>query len=66
MHERDDKRVEAVERLEKARDEHTRRSDQYDDAEGSSAELPAFTELKAAEEQFAAREAWLRWIDRDY
>jgi hypothetical protein len=33
---------------------------------GSSNELPAFTQLEAAEEQFAAREAWLKWIDRGY
>jgi hypothetical protein len=56
----------AVERFEAAREERDRRSDQYDAAAGSTSELPAFTELKAAEEQFAAREAWLKWVERDY
>jgi hypothetical protein len=56
----------AIENFEAARDERDRRSEQYDAATGSSSELPAFTELKAAEEQFAAREAWLKWVERDY
>jgi hypothetical protein len=59
-------RPEAVERFEAARDERDRRAEQYDAASGSSHELPAFTELRAAEEQFAAREAWLKWVERDY
>jgi hypothetical protein len=66
MHAPDDTRSRAVERLEEARDKHDARSDQYDAAAGSTAELPAFTDLKAAEDQLAAREAWLTWIDRDY
>ena len=66
MDERQDKRAEAVERLEQARNQREKRSEQYAAAEGSSTELPALTDLKAAEEQFAAREAWLAWIDRDY
>jgi hypothetical protein len=56
----------AVERFEAARAERDRRAEQYDAASGSPKELPAFTELKAAEEQFAAREAWLKWVERDY
>jgi hypothetical protein len=56
----------AVKRFEAAREERDRRSEQYEAAGGSSKELPAFTELKAAEEQFAAREAWLKWVERDY
>jgi hypothetical protein len=56
----------AVERFERAREERDRRSAQHDAATGSPSELPAFTELKAAEEQFAAREAWLKWVERDY
>ena len=31
-----------------------------------SFKLPALTALEAAEDQFAAREAWLKWIDGDY
>jgi hypothetical protein len=42
-----------------------RQSDHYDAARGSHDELPAYTELQAAKEQFAAREAWLAWIDRE-
>ena len=56
----------AAERFDAARDDRDRRADEYEAARGSSAELPAFTELKAAEEQFAAREAWLKWIEREY
>jgi hypothetical protein len=56
----------AVDRLDGARTERDRRADEYDSASGSPTELSAFTELKAAEDQFAAREAWVKWIDRDY
>jgi hypothetical protein len=35
-------------------------------ADALSSELTAFTELQAAEEQLAAREAWLKWTERDY
>ena len=55
----------AVDRLDAARDDRDRRVGDYEAARGSSAELPAFTELKAAEEQFAAREAWLKWTQAD-
>ena len=66
MRDRDDSRAEAVERLHGARERRARCSERYESARGSSKELPAFTELRAAEEQFAAREAWLKWIDADY
>jgi uncharacterized protein YqfB (UPF0267 family) len=56
----------AVERFQAAREERDRRAGQYDAASGSSNELPAFTELQAAEDQLAAREAWVKWIERDY
>ena len=59
-------RPNAVERLQTARQERDRRAEQYDAASGSSEELPAFTELRAAQEQFAAREAWLKWTEREY
>lgn len=55
----------AVERFEAAREERDRRSDQHGAAQGSADELRAFTELKAAEDQFAAREAWLKWTEKD-
>jgi hypothetical protein len=56
----------AVERFQEAREERDRRAVQYDAASGSPNELPAFTQLQAAEEQLAAREAWLKWIEREY
>jgi hypothetical protein len=66
MQDRDESRAQAVEQLHGARERHASCSERYESARGSSEELPAFTELAAAEEQFAAREAWLKWIDRDY
>ena len=62
----DESRRQAVDRLQGAREQHTRSSERYEAAEGSSGELSAFTELKAAEEQSAAREAWLEWVDRGH
>jgi hypothetical protein len=56
----------AVERFQAAREERDRRAVRYDAARGSPSELPAFTKLQAAEEQLAARQAWLKWIERDY
>jgi hypothetical protein len=56
----------AVERFEAAREERDRRAGRHDAASGSPEELPAFTELQAAEDQLAAREAWLKWVERDY
>jgi hypothetical protein len=56
----------AIERVGAAREERDRRAEQYAAASGSPRELPAFTELQAAEEQFAAREAWLKWVEREY
>ena len=57
----------AVERFQTAREERDRRAGLYEAVRGSpSSELSAFTELQAAEEQLAAREAWLEWTERDY
>jgi hypothetical protein len=61
-----DTRERAVERLRAARERRTLQSRRYEAARGSPAELLAFVELRTAEDQFAAREAWLAWIDRDY
>jgi hypothetical protein len=54
---------EAVERLWAAREERDRRAAEYDAASGSPGELSAYTELQAAEQQLAAREAWLSWAE---
>ena len=54
----------AVERLQSARrNRHVR---QYDAARGSPRELAGYTQLQAAVEQFAAREASLSWPHRGY
>lgn len=66
MHDKGETHALAVERFTAARAERDRRSDEYEAATGSPTELVAFTELQAAEDQFAAREAWLLWLDRDY
>jgi hypothetical protein len=55
-----------VERLEAAREERDRRAGECRAASGSSDALPTFVELKAAEEQLAAREAWLKWTESDF
>lgn len=66
MEKRRETRIDAVERLETAREEQARRGEQLDAASGSTEELPARAMLRAADDQFAAREAWLRWTERDY
>jgi hypothetical protein len=55
-----------VERFEVARQERNRRAGVYRAASGSPDELPAFIELKAAEEELAARGAWLEWTETDF
>ena len=56
---------EAVDRFRAAREERDRRAAQYDASSGSTSELPAFAELQAAEQQLAARKAWLSWAEED-
>jgi len=62
----DQRRVVAVEGLQSARQRRDRHVRQYHAARGSPTELAAYTQLQAAVDQFAAREAWLAWLDRDY
>jgi hypothetical protein len=38
----------------------------YDAVRASRIELAAYTELQAAVDQVAAREAWLAWLERGY
>jgi hypothetical protein len=59
-------RDQAVEQLQTARERRDRSSEHYDAVRESPGELRAFTELQTALDQFAAREAWLAWVDRDY
>jgi hypothetical protein len=56
----------AVERLHSARERRDRQVRQYNAALGSPGEPMAYTQLQAALEQFAAREASLAWLDRGY
>jgi hypothetical protein len=56
----------AVQRLHSAKQRRDRQVRQYVAARGSPAELAAYTQLQAAVEQFAAREASLAWLDRGY
>jgi hypothetical protein len=53
----------AVDRLRAAREERDRRAAEHNAASGSPGELPAYTELQAAEQQLAARKAWLSWAE---
>jgi hypothetical protein len=59
----DQNREVAVERLQSARQRRDGQVREYDAARASRSELAAYTELRAAVEQVAAREAWL---DRGY
>jgi hypothetical protein len=65
MSTRHDGHSEAMERFEAAREERDRRAAEHGAASGPTDDLQTFTELKAAEDQFAAREAWLKWTERD-
>jgi hypothetical protein len=56
----------ALRRLDEAR---AHESDMHDGLQASKdtlRELPAATQLAAASEKTAAREAWVSWIERDY
>lgn len=66
MEKESETRVDAIGRLDGAREEQQRRAEQHDEARGSSNELAAQANLHAADEQFAAREAWVKWTERDY
>jgi hypothetical protein len=52
-----------VDRVRAAREERDRRAAEYDAASGSPGELSAYTGLQAAEQQLAARTAWLSWTE---
>jgi hypothetical protein len=56
----------AVEGLDAARDQQSRMRDAADDARGSSSEEAADDKLQEAENNFAAREAWLTWLERGF
>ena len=52
-------------RLTSALDEQHQSRDRYDAAVGGSARLLAAVALYAADQEVAARDAWLRWVDDD-
>ena len=56
----------AIRRLEAAVDDRQRVSRQDDAVRGTSAERDAVVELAAANEQLAAREAWVKYIEHGY
>jgi hypothetical protein len=60
---RSSSKVGTVDRVRAAREERDRCAAEYDGACGSPRELSAYTELQAAEQQLAARTAWLRWTE---
>jgi hypothetical protein len=55
----------AERRLRAALAEQRRSSDRNDVAVGRSARLLAAVDLHAADQEVAARDAWLRWVDDD-
>ena len=56
----------AIERLGDAIDEQARRNQRRDAAEGTSDEQTAADGVAAANEQVAAREAWVKYIEHGY
>jgi hypothetical protein len=60
-----DAQADALERLEEARDEQREMGDRRAAARAGPAEEHLSTELKAASEQVAAREAWAEWAARE-
>jgi len=55
----------ALRRLGAALGEQRRASERYDDAVGQPAHLVAAVGLHAADQEVAARDAWLKWVDDD-
>jgi len=56
----------AVRRLEAAEAEQHQRIEAHRAAQGTERERDAAESLAAAEEQVAAREAWVKWVERGY
>ena len=56
----------AIERLEVAVDDRERSSEESDAAQGRPDERTAGLALAAANEQVAAREAWVKYIEHGY
>ena len=64
-YERSDTQVKATDRLNTALDEQSRLTGRYEAAAGTGSEMSAYSQLREANEQVAAREAWVKWVDKD-
>jgi hypothetical protein len=57
----------ALKRVDAASTARSQIRDEHERAKGTSGELQAQTALRAADDEVAARERWLDWVeDRDY
>ena len=63
---RPDEEVRATSRLDAARGDQRRLERRRDRSRGGPAELATAADLHAADEQVAAREAWVTWLRRGY
>jgi hypothetical protein len=57
---------EALRRLDAAKDERRHRNELHRAARGQQQARKAANGLAAADEQVAAREAWVKWVERGY
>ena len=56
----------AVRRLDAARSDQHDKTEAHDAAQDPAEEREAATDLAEANEELAAREAWVKWIERGY
>ena len=56
----------ALRRLDAAKDEHRHKRELQQAAKGTVNERDAADALAASDEQLAAREAWVSWVERGY
>ena len=59
----DDAHAQAVERVDAASAERSRLRDAHERAMGTSSDLQASASLRAANDEVAARERWLQWVE---
>jgi hypothetical protein len=57
---------EAIRRLDAAKEDRRRRSEHHQTAHGTDHERGAAAGVAAADERVAAREAWVKWVERGY
>jgi hypothetical protein len=61
-----DAHASAVERRDAARSQQRFQREALASARGTDAERPAVSDLAAANQELAAREAWVSWVERGY